>query len=105
MATVEPNNTYQPSQLARTDTPAVSDTLPVLLGSKTRVLPVFTPIDPPERRRTYIFPEGERLVYEGVKAICVRQGGGHRLELEDGRKVVIGCGWLAIELDVDGWSL
>lgn len=66
--------------------------------------PTMNQIDPPERERTYVFPGGERLTFSAVKAVGVSERGTHRLELTDGRRVIVPPRWLAIELDVDGWS-
>lgn len=64
----------------------------------------LTPINPPERTRTYVFPNNHRLAFANVKAVGVRPSGTHRLELADGRRVIVAPNWLAIELDVDGWT-
>ena len=52
-----------------------------------------------EAKRTYVFPGGNRVVYEGVESICVRPSGTHRLNLKNGCKVIVPTGWLAIEID------
>ena len=64
----------------------------------------FTVLHPSERKRTYIFTNGE-VSFEGVAAILIRPSGTHRLELLDGTKVIVPAGWLAIKLDVDAWTL
>ena len=65
----------------------------------------FVKIDPPEPKRTYLFPGGERVTVENVCAVCVRPSGGHRLETTDGRKWIIAPGWLAVELQgVAAWT-
>ncbi len=65
--------------------------------------PVMQQFSPPERKRTYHFPNG-KLVIENVVAICVRPSGTHRLDSADGRKWIVSSGWIAIELDVDDWT-
>jgi hypothetical protein len=65
----------------------------------------ITKLDPAERSREYVFPGGERLKYQDVVALGVSSRGTHRLELKDGRKIIVPMGWLAIELDVDKWTL
>jgi hypothetical protein len=57
----------------------------------------------PKRGRTYLFPSG-KVAFENVVAVCVRPSGTHRLELADGRKVIVNPGWLAVELDMDEWT-
>lgn len=70
----------------------------------------FTKLNPPERSRTYVFANNERLTYRFVHAICVRPSGTHRLEIgspDTGNelKVIVPSGWLAIEIDTDAWTL
>jgi hypothetical protein len=64
----------------------------------------FTKLNPPERSRTYVFTGGETLEFRGVVAIRVSESGHHRLELADGKKVIVAPRWMAIELDVDAWT-
>lgn len=65
-------------------------------------------IDPPERTRVYIFPNGVELHYKNVIAVGVSESGTHRLELAEstgiGRFVIIPPGFIAIELDIDDWT-
>jgi hypothetical protein len=72
--------------------------------SKTPVKPELTKLAPPEKRRRYIFPVGE-VVIDNVTALCVRPSGTHRLETADGKKFIVNPGWLAVELDVESWTL
>lgn len=65
----------------------------------------MTPINPPERKRTYHFADGRILAIENVSAICVRPSGSHRLETVEGQKWIVAPGWVAIELDIDKWTL
>ncbi len=60
---------------------------------------------PHERSRTYVFSGNEKLIYLDVCRLKVSDSGNHRLELGDGRKIIVMAGWLAIELDVDSWTL
>ena len=64
----------------------------------------FTEINPPERERTYIFPDGQKISFSGVTGVCVRPSGNHRLNLETGKKVIIKGNWRAIVLDMDEWT-
>lgn len=68
-------------------------------------LPNFTTLNPPERKRVYRFADGKLITYFDVMKLAVSERGTHRLELKDGRKVIVPAGFLAIELDVDNWTL
>lgn len=57
-----------------------------------------------EKSRTYIFPGGNRVTVEGVVTLCVRPSGTHRLQTQNGKKVIVAAGWLAIEVDATEWS-
>lgn len=64
----------------------------------------LTKLDPPEKSRTYLYPNDVTLRFENV----VEFGRGtttHRLALADGRKVIVEPGWLAIVLDVEKFTL
>jgi hypothetical protein len=63
----------------------------------------FKPINPVERKRTYLFPNDQKVTFTQVDAICVRPSGTHRLTCEEGM-VVVPAGWLAIVIDTDKWS-
>lgn len=65
----------------------------------------MTAINPPEKRRVYHFAGGEKIELENVTGVCVRFSGTHRLETADGRKWIVRTGWLAIELDMEAWTL
>ncbi len=64
----------------------------------------LTPLSPPERSRTYIFPSDARVRFENVTAICKRESGSHRLEMADGTKAIVLPGFIAVLLDVDQWT-
>jgi len=68
----------------------------------------WTVIDPPERKRTYVFAtSGSELVYlefEDVTRIEVRESGTHRIETKSGRKAFVRPGWIALEISVDEWT-
>lgn len=66
--------------------------------------PEFVELDPPEKKRTYHFP-GRSITLKNVVALCVRPSGSHRLETADGRKWIVPPSWLAIELEVEAWTL
>ena len=57
-----------------------------------------------EQVRVYHFPNGEKVTLPGVVSINVSRSGTHRLNLKDGRKVIVPSGWLAIEFDADEWT-
>lgn len=61
-------------------------------------------LNPPERKRTYVFASG-RVEFENVTHLEVRPSGGHRLHYGPNLKAIVAPGWLAIILDVDGWTL
>lgn len=61
-------------------------------------------LNPPERRRVYVFPGGDRLILQNVTRLEVRDSGKHRYECADGRKGFVSTGWLWIELDMDKWT-
>lgn len=67
--------------------------------------PELVPLNPPERKRTYHFPNAEKVVLENVTHLLVRPSGTHRLMTADGRKWIVPTGWLAVELDMDDWTL
>ena len=56
-----------------------------------------------ERSRTYTFGDGT-ITVEKVTAICVRPSGTHRLQTEDGKKIIVAANWLSILVDADEWS-
>lgn len=64
----------------------------------------FTKLDPPEKRRAYVFPGPNIVAFENVTAVCVRPSGTHRLETADGMKHIVNTGWLAITLEMDAWT-
>lgn len=64
----------------------------------------WTELNPPERKRAYVFPDGTRLELENVTRVEVRDSGKHRVETADGRKVFVSPGWLWMELDMDAWT-
>lgn len=63
----------------------------------------FKEINPPERKRIYIFPECE-LELENVCKISISNSGTHRLETTDGMKHIVPVGWVCISLEIDEWS-
>lgn len=67
--------------------------------------PELVPLNPPERARTYHFPTGGKVTLNNVTHLLSRPSGTHRLMTADGRKWIVPAGWVAIELDVDEWTL
>lgn len=65
----------------------------------------LTKLTPPERKRVYHFPGGDRIELVGVTHLTVRPSGNHRLATSDGRKWIVPPGWLAVELDVDDFQI
>jgi hypothetical protein len=64
----------------------------------------WTELSPPERKRTYVFPGGQKLELTDVVRIEVRESGKHRLECADGSRYIVAPEWLYIVLDVDDWT-
>lgn len=58
-----------------------------------------------EQNRRYIFPNGETVTFKNVVKFGVGSSGTHRLETKDGQKHIVNTGWLAINLDLDEWTL
>lgn len=56
-----------------------------------------------EQTRIYHFPDGGSFRIERVVRIAI-PGTTHRLETKDGRKFIVRCGWMAIELVMKEWS-
>ena len=64
----------------------------------------MTPLQPPERSRTYTFPNGETVRLQGVTHFLARTTT-HRLKTADGKLHIVPLGWTHIEIDADGWTL
>lgn len=60
-------------------------------------------LNPAERKRTYVYPNGERLEYANVTRVKVSESGNHYLDA-DGVKAIVAPGWRAVELDMDDWT-
>lgn len=65
---------------------------------------VMTELRVPCKRRTYLFPNSERIDFKDVTHVCVRPSGTHRLNMADGTKAIVSSGWLAIELETEEWT-
>lgn len=65
----------------------------------------WTELNPPELKRTYVFPGGDKLELENVTRIEVRESGKHRVETADGRKLFVAPGWLWMELEMKDWTV
>lgn len=63
-------------------------------------------IYPPERKRIYHFPNGDRIL-NNVCELIIKPSGIHNLKTVDGKYHIIPTGWIEIEieLDIDGWTL
>lgn len=64
----------------------------------------FRVLTHPERSRTYLFGNGEKVTFGNVTAIGISKSGSHRLCMADGSKAIVQPDWIAILLDVDEWS-
>lgn len=67
--------------------------------------PELTMLVPPERSRTYHFPDGKTKTIHNVTHFLARPSGSHRLKTGLGQLWIIPTGWLAIEIDADDWTL
>ncbi len=65
----------------------------------------WTEFNPPERKRTYYFPNGRIFRFENVARLEVTDSGKHRLETTSGRKAFVNTGWLMLEIDTDKWTI
>ena len=65
---------------------------------------IFVDLDPPERSRTYVYPNGQEITVKNVSRICIRPSGSNRLETSDGQKWIILQWFVAVRLDVDSWT-
>ena len=65
----------------------------------------MTELNPPERSRTYTFPQGESVTLKDVTHFLARESGTHRLKTKDGRLHIVPTGWIHIEIDAEEWSL
>ena len=54
-----------------------------------------------ETDRYYIYESGHVYRVPGPQALHVSASGGHRITRQDGRKVYVAPGWVAIEFDGD----
>lgn len=64
----------------------------------------WTELNPPERKRVYHFPGGQKVEFENVVRIEIRDSGKHRIETADGRKAIINVGWLWLKIDTSEWT-
>jgi hypothetical protein len=63
------------------------------------------PIELSEKSRTYHFPKGDKLTFEQVTELIVRESGTHRLKTADGKLHIIPVGWLGITIDESEWTV
>lgn len=61
-------------------------------------------LNPPEKKRMYLFPGGEVVAFENVVRVEVRESGKHRIETRDGRKAFVAPGWWVMEIVADDWT-
>ncbi len=64
----------------------------------------MTVLNPPEKTRTYTFPNGT-VVLTNVIEFEARPSGTHRLKTGDGKLHIVNTGWLHIELDTTAFTL
>lgn len=61
-------------------------------------------VDVAEQSRTYHYADGGSVTFESVRSVGVSNSGTHRLNLQDGRKIIVVPGWRWIEFSADKWS-
>lgn len=66
-------------------------------------LDIWYKLDPPEKRREYVYPDGG-LVFFGVTDLKVSSHGNHYFKHQDGYAIVA-HGWRAILLDIDAMTV
>jgi hypothetical protein len=62
----------------------------------------FRVLKVPENRRSYIYPNNDRLIIEGVKAVAVADSGNHRVVTTTDEKYIVRSGWLGIKIEGRG---
>ncbi len=65
--------------------------------------PEFVTLNPPEKHRTYVFPNGKFTIFDVVK-INVSPRGTHRLEDSKGQKYIVPPSWIAINFEAEDWT-
>jgi hypothetical protein len=89
---------YQPIRTGQNDpNPPGSDFGPDHDSKKMIFRTVF------EQSRVYTYPNGV-VTLIGVASINVSKSGTHRINLTNGKKVIMPSGWLSIEFDADRWT-
>jgi hypothetical protein len=61
-------------------------------------------LNPPEKKRTYLYPNKEKIEYKGVTKLKVSSSGNHYIETAGGVKAIVAPGWRAILLEMDKWT-
>lgn len=64
----------------------------------------FMVFNPPERMRTYYFPNNEIVNVPNVNKLHQTESGKHVLETTDDRKLIVNKGWLWVEIFCDEWT-
>ena len=54
-----------------------------------------------EVRRTYIFPDQQSIIIEGVKELQVSDSGNHRITTKKGKLYIIKSNWIGISIVSD----
>ena len=68
-------------------------------------VPVGVNLEIRERKRTYHFPNNEKVILYNLTKIIVRQSCRHRIKTADGRLHIIAKDWLHIEIEANGeWA-
>lgn len=72
------------------------------MTEEMRPIGPFRSFDPPQRMRTYVYPDGE-LEFYNVCKVFIDVDDYHYIECDDGGKHVICPGWLCYSVDTDSW--
>lgn len=64
------------------------------------------PLDPPEKSRTYVWPDGQTIKLMDVTHFKLSpMSGNHRLKTADGHVHIVAPGWRHIEIDAKEFTL
>jgi len=57
-----------------------------------------------ETSRTYVYADGQRIVYTNVVGFGASDSGNHYLDTEDGLRHIVAPGWRAVDIETEEWS-
>lgn len=65
----------------------------------------MTKLDPVEKKRTYYFPDGNKIEIENVSEFLYRESGRHRLKTLENKLYIIQNGWFYIEIEANDFTI